>query len=187
MSTRAGLIVAPALGSLALVCMSVWHAPQALAADPQLRLPLFDSLQRVATESVNVTISRWPLGIVSWALDHSEDPGDRDLHDVVRGLKSIQIRSVKFDSDRQYDLSIIDDLRNQLSAPGWSPLLQVHQHGDRADNVDIYVSTSHNIVNGLAIVASGPRELTIVNIVGSVDPAKLAKVSSRLGLPDLPM
>jgi len=42
-------------------------------------------------------------------------------------------------------------------------------------------------VNGLAIIASGPRELTIVNIVGSVDPAKLAKLGNRLGLPALAM
>lgn len=182
MPLRAGLIATAAIASL-----SILSAPRALAADPQLRLPSFEHLQQLATDSVNVTIGQWPLGMAAWALEHSEDANDRELQQVLRGLKSICIRSFQFAADHQYDPSDIEALRRQLSAQGWNALAQIHQHGEQAENVDIYVSMDHEIVNGLAIVASAPRKLTIVNIVGSVDPAKLAKLSDRLGLPALPM
>jgi hypothetical protein len=40
-------------------------------------------------------------------------------------------------------------------------------------------------VNGLAIIASEPRELTIVNIVGSVDLQKLHQLEGHFGVPKL--
>jgi hypothetical protein len=183
MSVRASLIT-----TAAVACLSLWSASLALAASPELRLPSFEHLQRLATDSVNITLGRVPLGIASWALGHSEDSQDHEIQEVLNGLKSIYIRSFKFAADHQYSTADIEAIRSQLSAPGWNALAQIHQHGEQAqENVDIYVSTDHEVVNGLVVIASGPRELTIVNLVGSVDPAKLGKLSGRLGLPALPM
>jgi hypothetical protein len=178
MSIRAGLIA-----TAAVACLSLCSAPLSLAASPQLRLPSLEHLQRLATDSVNITIGHVPLGIASWALGQSEDSNDRELQEVLHGLKSIYIRSFKFAADHQYSMADVDAIRNQLSAPGWNALAQIHEHGEQAENVDIYVSTEHEVVNGLVVVATGPRELTIVNIVGSVDPAKLATLGGHLGLP----
>ena len=36
---------------------------------------------------------------------------------------------------------------------------------------------------GLAVIASEPREFTIVNIVGSIDIDKLAKLEGQFGIP----
>jgi hypothetical protein len=38
---------------------------------------------------------------------------------------------------------------------------------------------------GLALIASEPREFTIVNIVGSIDLAKLHKLEGQFGVPKL--
>jgi|SRR5882724_3159895 len=181
MSLRTGLIATTA------ACLSLGSASLALAASPELRLPSFEHLQRLATDSVNITIGQGPLGIASWVLGQSQDAQDHDIQEVLHGVKSIYIRSFKFAAEHQYSMSDIDAIRSQLSAPGWNALAQIHQHGEQAQNVDIYVSTDHQVVNGLAVITSGPCELTIVNIVGSVDPAKLARLSSRLGLPGLAM
>jgi hypothetical protein len=181
MSLRAGLIA-----TAAVACLPLWSAPLALAGSPELKLPSFEHLQRLATDSVNVTIGQGLLGIASWALGQSADAKDHDAQEVLQGLKSIYIRSFKFAADHQYSSSDIEAIRSQLSAPGWNALAQIHQRGE-GENVDIYVSTDHEVVNGLAIIASSPRELTIVNVVGSIDPAKLAKLSGRLGVPALPM
>jgi hypothetical protein len=180
MSVRAGLIA-----TAAVACLSPWSAPRAFAADPQLRLPSLEHLQRLATDSVNVTLGRGPLGIASWALSHSEDAKDRDIEEVLHGLKAIYVRSFKFAADHQYAPADIAAIRSQLSAPGWNALAQIHQRDEQS--IDVYVSTEHELVNGLALIMSGPRDLTIVNIVGSIDPAKLARLSGRLGLPALPM
>jgi hypothetical protein len=39
---------------------------------------------------------------------------------------------------------------------------------------------------GLAVIATEPRQLTIVNIVGAIDLDKLHRLEGRLGVPKLP-
>jgi hypothetical protein len=178
-SMRATLILATTL-----VCICGCKVSPAIAADPKLRLPAaFDSLQREATESVNVTLGQWPLSIASWALGQSNDPKDKDLREVLMHVDSITIRTFKF--ARDYDHSAVDRVRSQLSGPEWNRVIQVRNQGEEA--VDVFVMQSHATLNGLAVLACKPRELTLVNIVGSVDPAKLATVMHHFGGPDLPM
>ncbi len=183
MRIRAGLIVATSLACFAGPLSS--PAAAAEAADPQLRLPAVDSLQREASDSVDITLGSGPLGMATWALSQSDDPRDRDLLDTVRQLKSIRIRSFKFATI--YDHSLVETVRSQLSEPGWNAVTRIHKRGDDARDLDIYVHTSHEVIDGFALIASDPHELTILNIAGSVDPAKLARLSNRLGLPELPM
>ena len=48
------------------------------------------------------------------------------------------------------------------------------------------MSVENGVSNGLAIIASGPRDFTIVNIVGSIDLAKLHHLEGKMGVPKLP-
>ena len=171
------------IATAAVACLTTCCAPRALAADPELRLPSFEHLRQRATESVNVTIDGWPLALARRALDESSDPADRELKRALHGLKAIYIRSFEFPENNQYAEADVAEVRSQLSAPGWNALAQVRQHGHDSENVDIYVSMDHELVTGIAILASSPRQFTIVNIVGSVDPATLGKLGGRLGLP----
>src|ERR1700730_6856223 len=152
MSLRAGLIA-----TAAVACLCLWRAPPALASSPELRLPSLEHLQRLATDSVNITIGQGPLGIASWVLSHSEDSDDREIEEVLHGLKSIYVRSFKFAADHQYGASDIEAIRSQLSAPGWNALAQIHNRGDEG-NIDVYVSIDHDVVNGLVVIARATRE-----------------------------
>jgi len=176
MFLRKSLVAAVAV-CLPLVC---------LAADPELKLPAFDHLQQIATDSVNVSLGPWPLGLAAWALN-AESPQNADLREILRDVKSINVRSFEFDADNMYSESDIDDVRHQLSSPGWNALAQIRQRRSGKEDVDVFVSMDRDKVNGVAIIASGPRRFTIVNIVGSIDPAKLAKLEDRFGLPSLAM
>jgi hypothetical protein len=51
--------------------------------------------------------------------------------------------------------------------------------------VDIYVCTDRGIAQGLAIIASEPREFTVVNIVGAIDLAKLHQLEGKFGIPKI--
>ena len=75
-------------------------------------------------------------------------------------------------------------LRKQLSAPVWQRLVGVRS-GKKQANVDIYMSVNQNNVNGLVIIASEPREFTVVNIVGSIDLQKLRRLEGKFGIPKL--
>jgi hypothetical protein len=75
-------------------------------------------------------------------------------------------------------------VRRQLSGPGWQQLVQVRSRKEHS-NVDIYLCVIQNQATGLAIIASEPREFTIVNIVGAIDMQKLHQLEGQFGIPKL--
>jgi hypothetical protein len=78
----------------------------------------------------------------------------------------------------------VDILRKQLTSPAWQRLVGVHSRKEHA-NVEIYMSVNQNNANGLVIIASEPREFTVVNIVGSIDLQKLHRLEGKFGIPKL--
>ena len=51
-------------------------------------------------------------------------------------------------------------------------------------DVDVYMLIENGRAQGLAVIASEPREFTIVNIVGNIDLEQLHDLQ-KLGVPDL--
>lgn len=159
-------------------------ASVALAAPPALlNLPDFDALAGKAAESVNISLDPALLGLAAGFLD-SSDPEDAATKELIAGLKGIYVRSYTFDRDFAYPSAQVELVRKQLAAPGWQRLVQVNSTKDHT-HVDIYVSVDRGVANGLAIIASEPREFTIVNIVGSIDLAKLHRLEGKFGIPKL--
>ena len=57
--------------------------------------------------------------------------------------------------------------------------MQVH-HREKSEDVDMYVLIENNVTKGFALIASEPREFTIINIVGSFRVEDLPKLESQL-------
>jgi hypothetical protein len=160
-------------------------APVLACAAPSAKLafPSFAALQQKASESVIISLDSAMLGLAGKFLD-GNDPQDAATKDVLNGLQGIFVRSYTFDRDSAYQQSDIDAVRSQLAAPGWNRLLQTHSRKSRAD-VDIYIMIDNNQAVGLALIASEPRQFTIVNIVGAIDLDKLHKLEGQFGVPKL--
>src|SRR5258708_19111228 len=156
----------------------VWAAP-----NPRLALPEFSTLAQKATESVTITLDAALLAIAGRFLD-GNDPQDAAAKEVLKGLQGIYVRSYTFDKDSAYQQTDIDAVRNQLSAPGWSRLVETRSRKSQS-NVDIYIMVTNNQATGLALIASEPRQFTIVNIVGAIDLEKLHKLEGQFGVPKL--
>jgi hypothetical protein len=172
---RRGLL----FGALTLLAASV-----AVATPPALlKLPDFDALAAKATESVNISLDPALLGLAASFLD-SSDPEDAAAKELIGGLKGIYVRSYTFAADFAYPAAQVELVRKQLSGQGWQRLVEVHKTKERTA-VDIYVCVDRGVANGLAIIASEPREFTIVNIVGSIDLAKLHRLEGKFGIPKL--
>lgn len=161
-------------------------APGAHAAgDAHLSLPDFHSLEAKASETVNVTLDSSLLAMAARFLDSSK-PEDAAAQQAIAGITGIYVRSYSFDSDFAYPNEDLNGVRKQLMAPGWQPLVQVHSRKDHND-VDIFVRIDGGKASGLAIIASDPRDITIVNIVGAVDLRKLHDLEGHFGIPQLKM
>ncbi len=171
---------------LALVAL-LMATTRSAGAEPLLDLPDFDALADKASESVNITLDSTLLGLAARFLD-AEDPADAAAREAIAGIKGIYVRSYTFDTDFAYSAADVERVRRQLATPGWKRLVEVRSRRERTA-VDIYVSLSAaagaGTADGLAIIASEPRQFTIVNIVGAIDLDKLHKLQGHFGVPDL--
>lgn len=151
------------------------------AAGPQLRIPDFSHLRSRAIESVDITLDGVLLNLAKKFA--AADDGDRDeAIAILSDIKSLRVRNFEFDSDGAFSRADIDSVRQQLSAPGWTPLVQSHKREPQED-VDVFINIDNDKIMGMAVVVSEPRSFTIVNIIGSIDIDKLAKIEGQFGIP----
>jgi len=163
------------------LCACLGAVALARAQSPELKLPAFSDLKSHATETVDISLGALPLKIAGWIGGHdSGDADSADLGALLKGLHSLHVRHYEFASDFAYPQTEIDAVRAQLAAAGWSQLVQVRDQR-KEENVDIYLAVDKDRITGVAIVASEPREFTIVHAVGSIDPAQIDKLRSHFG------
>jgi len=168
---------------LALLAVLLLPWQLAVAADARLILPELRGLEDKADETVTITLDAAMIKLAAGFLDANK-PEDAAARQVISGLTGIYVRSFTFDADFSYPLGEIEKVRKQLSAPGWQRLVEVRSRKEKSA-VDVYLSVDRELANGLAIIATEPREFTIVNIIGAVDLQKLHQLEGKFGIPKL--
>jgi len=168
---------------LAMLLSALLAAPTSAAPPQPLKLPAFEGLAQKASKSVTVTLDEKLLALAVGFL--GDTPDEAEVKEVARGLTGIYVRNFTFENDFAYPVEEVNAIRRQLTAPGWQPVVAVRDSKEHSQ-VDIYLSVEQGAANGLAIIASEPREFTIVNIVGRIDLAKLHQLEGKLGVPHLP-
>ncbi len=114
-----------------------------------------------------------------FAASHAAEEAHDEAISLLQDIKSVRVRNFTFDTDDAYSKADIDSVRKQLQGPGWSALVTVHRREPRED-VDVYICLDGDKIKGLAVIASEPREFTIVNIVGSIDIDKIERLEGRI-------
>ena len=160
--------------------------PVLLAALPltaqEIKMPAsLDKLEAKASEVVNVSLDGALLQLASRFLSE-KDPDEAHVKRLVRGLKGVYVKSYEFDDRDQYKESDVEEVRAQLKAPGWSRIVSARSKRN-GDNSDIYLKTDGGQISGLAIIVTDPKELTIVNIVGSIRPEDVRDLGGHWGIP----
>jgi len=169
----------PLLFAIVSICVLPLFA---CAQEPlMVEIPSFEGLKAKATESVDITIGPGLLWLARGMMGN-HGPDSAEVKKMLSGFRSVRIRSFEFASDFVYSKADVDRVRAQLTAPHWSQVVHT-QDKDRNEDVDIYVALDNQVIKGLTIVASEPREFTVVNIVGTIDPKQIAKLQHHLGIP----
>lgn len=141
----------------------------------------FPDLAERATEVVDVTLDANMLRLAAKFLS-GKDADERAVREVIGGLEGIYVRSYEFAKEGEYDRSLIDKVKSQLG-PSWKPLVTVRSKSK--ENVSIMADMHGDRVTGLVIIATEPREFTIVNINGPIDIDRLASLSGQFGIPEI--
>lgn len=173
---------------LRLLCLSLLVGMAVMPANGQqgnarLQLTNLERLVDKASETVHVNIDERILRLALKALN-PKDPEEAAAIDVVSGLKGIYVRSLSFETEGVYTPADLQAIRQQLRDPDWSQIVGVVSKKG-GNNVDVYLATDGERIDGLAVLSFEPKRLTVVNIVGSIDLEKLRKIEGKFGIPEL--
>jgi hypothetical protein len=141
-----------------------------------------DHLAEKASNAVDVSVNSATLQLAAKFLD-SKDPEEAAVKKMINGLEGIYVRHFEFKTAGTWTQADLDGIRNQLKGSEWSRLLGYKS--EDGDNAEVYLRTESNKVNGVAILAFGPKQFTAVNIVGPVDLDALAGLGGEFGIPKL--
>ena len=167
---------------IATIVLAAWVAP--LWAQ-EFKLPAnLERLSAKAENSVEVTLDGYLLRLASKFLS-DQDRDQAKARKLMAGLEAIYVRSFEFAGDGGYDMADVDALRAQFQAPAWSRIVGVKSKRCGKD-ADVYLKIKENgEIAGIAVIAAEPRQLTVVNIAGTLDPAKIVDLSGRFHIPEL--
>jgi len=167
-----------ALTSLLLTAVSAGGQDAAVPRPPGL-----EKYEAEATDSVEITIDDKVLRLAAGALSDRK-PDERVAKALVAGLKGVYVRAFKFDREGVYQPAEAEALRARFRSPEWSRIVGVRSrkyHG----NVDVFLSSSGELIKGLAVVVAAPRELVYVHVSGDIDIERLRELEGRFSVPRL--
>lgn len=148
----------------------------------QLQMPDLTKLSADAIDVVDVSVDQALLGLATSFLSNGAD--DAQVKSLVAGLKGIYVKSFTYGRDGAYDPAVLESVRRQLSGGQWSRLVAAKSSADRSD-VAVYLWKNGDKPGGLAVLSAGPREVTLVNIVGAIDLEQLRSLQGKFGVPEL--
>ena len=157
-------------------------ATTAMAQDARIQTTSLDALAVKASQVVDVNLDERLMQFAAKFLDN-KDVDEAAVKKMVNGLKGIHVKVLEFDAEGQYSPADVEALRSQVRSAPWSRIVGITSK--KETNVEVYLLMKGPEVGGLAVIAFGPKELMVVNIVGPVDLDKLSKLEGSFGIPDL--
>ncbi len=148
----------------------------------RLRLDSLERLAPKAADSVNIEIDDFLIRFAGSMLS-GEDADDRTVKELIEGLRGVYVRSYEFKTEGQFADADVSAIREQLRGPGWRRVLDVEKRGIDFGDAEVYVASSGGRVEGFALLVVEPKELTVVNLVGTLDLDKLRRLADDLDFP----
>jgi hypothetical protein len=92
----------------------------------------------------------------------------------LAGVEAISVHAFEYEKAGDYPVEALEPLRKQVAADrSWSRVVSAREGGESSD---IYVQIREGKLAGLLVIAAEPREVTVVQIAGMVELAKLQEV-----------
>jgi hypothetical protein len=103
---------------------------------------------------------------------------DQEIAETLNGIVDLRIKIYELESvDAERVHPKIDGLVKWFEKNQWSRVIHVKEE---TETVNIYSRLDGGIMSGLALVVASESELVFINIVGTIDPARLGALLTRL-------
>lgn len=157
----------------------------------QLQIESLEPLAAKANQVVDVNLPESLLRLIPVGAIKINDTDDKEINtkeikQIIAGLKGVYVKNFEFINEGEYGDADIAPIRAQLRGPGWARFVNVINKRD-GRKIEVYLMTAPQgaRVEGLAILAAEPKNLTVINIVGIIDIEKLSKLEGQFGIPEL--
>lgn len=154
------------------------------AAEAQ-KIQIPESWERLAAkadEVDNVTLDKNMLQLASKFIKEDNDQDSAQVNRIISKLNAIYVRHLEFKKDGEFSEADVEPIRNQLSSPEWSRIVDVKDKESK-ENVAVYIRSVNGKAAGLVVVAEEPRELTFVHLDGEINPDDINALSGNFGIP----
>jgi hypothetical protein len=156
-------------------------AATASAQDARIQMSQLDRFSDMADKVISVDVSESLIKLAMSALSDKRSPDEAKIKDIISGLKGVYVKRFEFDKEGAYAAADVEYIRSQLNGPGWERVANVRSK--REGSYDVVLMYEGSIIKGLAVLAAEPRALTVVNVIGAIDLAKLRDLEGVFGIP----
>ena len=143
----------------------------------------FDRIAARASNTVEVSLNGALLRFATKFLS-DDDKDEAKVKKLVGGLQGIYVKSFEFKKPGEYNATDLESFRSPLHSPDWQRIVGTHSNED-GETVEVYIKNDTKGIGGLAIIATEPKQLTLVNIVGAIDIDSLSELGGHFGIPDV--
>ena len=164
-----------------LLLASVLTLLPAAAQDILKQLDL-KALAAKSSETVEVNLDGNLLSLAARFLD-DRDTNEAKAKQLLKDIKGIYVRSFTFNKDASYTPADVEAVRSHTSGAGWQKIVDVR---GTKENTGVYLKSTGDKIDGIVVLSAEKNEFTVVQIVGSVDPANLRDLAGRFGIPKIP-
>jgi Domain of unknown function (DUF4252) len=149
----------------------------------QIKLPpALEKLSTVASDTVEITLDAAMLKFASGFM--SNNKGDEAAaKKLLENLKGVYVRTFEFDHDNAYSPDVLNAIREQLGDPEWSRIVTVKEKG--GEDVGVWLHRENEKTTGMVVMVTAPREITFVNLVGTITPEDLKTLGGQFGIPKI--
>jgi hypothetical protein len=167
--------VGPCLLLLALAALPAY------GQDARIQMGQLDRFTDSADKVISVEVNESLIQLALSALKPERSVNEAKVKEILSGLKGIYVKRFEFEKEGAYAIADVEYIRSQLDTPGWTKIANVRSK--RQGNYDVVIMNEGSVIRGLAVLAAEPRALTVVNIVGPIDIAKLRDLEGNFGIP----
>jgi hypothetical protein len=135
----------------------------------------FGSIPGVAEQpTVDINLNQTLLGFVFSGLT-AQNP---ELAELSQGLRGVRVRVYETLRNSNRVGEFIDTTSATLESQGWQRVVYVQDEGSKAR---IYLQMTEDEISGMTVMVVDNSEAVFINIVGSINPEKLALLASQMG------
>ncbi len=167
--------------SIISICIATVLFSVSVIAAPKGQVEFDDLSPHYGEPTVEINLSSGLMNMVASFAKH-EDP---EIGKILAGLEFIKIRVYNLNGEVDQANLMIDKVSKKLKSENWESLVTVNDYEDH-EQVRIFSKTTNEVIDGVVVMVVSPEkeggEAVFINIVGEIDPNKIAKITETLDI-----